>query len=355
MKYDVFISYSFDDQKVVEGLCAYLEQHKVRCFVAYRDIPHGIPWARAIVEALDESRMMVVVFSENFNNSEQVDREIEIASEDKKPILTFRITNDAFKGAKKYYLKNLNWIDAFPRPEQVFGRVLEDVCKLLDIGSANQDKPTTKSIVKEVVGAHIKAADHFANKIFDGINYIADNEDKIINFIKEHRVYEVGDYYDDGTKQGVVFDVWDEGRHGKIVSLDEGKDLNWEFKIFHHWVRTDSQTDGKYNTDKVLARRDTDNFPAFAWCHNKGNDWYLPAITELELLLLNDGVHDAVNKTLARQGGTKLGASDDKSNYLGYWSSTEVGKSQALGVNSLKRRDRYDKIGGWYVRAVATF
>ena len=108
MKYDVFISYSSDDQKVVEGLCAYLEAQKIRCFVAYRDIHPSMVWARAIVEALDESRMMVVVFSENFNRSEQVDREIELASEDKKPILTFRITDDAFKGAKKYYLTNLN-------------------------------------------------------------------------------------------------------------------------------------------------------------------------------------------------------------------------------------------------------
>ena len=67
MKYDVFISYSTLDQKVVEGVCAHLEQHKIRCFVAYRDIPRGVPWARAIVEALDESRMMLVVFSGNFN------------------------------------------------------------------------------------------------------------------------------------------------------------------------------------------------------------------------------------------------------------------------------------------------
>ncbi|MBO5709962.1 MAG: toll/interleukin-1 receptor domain-containing protein, partial [Rikenellaceae bacterium] len=108
MKYDVFISYSSHDQKVVEGLCAYLEQHKIRCFVAYRDIPKSKVWAQAIVEALDASRMMVVVFSENFNHSEQVDREIELASDDKKPILTFRISDTQFSGAKKYYLKKNN-------------------------------------------------------------------------------------------------------------------------------------------------------------------------------------------------------------------------------------------------------
>lgn len=138
MKYDVFISYSSLDKKVAEGVCAYLEQHCIRCFIAYRDIPIGVGWASAIVDALDESRMMVVVFSGNFNRSEQVDREIELASEDKKPILTFRISNEAFKGAKKYYLKNLNWIDAFPHPEQCFDSLCENVRKLLDIKDGNK-------------------------------------------------------------------------------------------------------------------------------------------------------------------------------------------------------------------------
>lgn len=143
MKYDVFISYSSKDQKVVEAMCAYLEQHKVRCFVAYRDIPKGVVWARAIVEALDESKMMVVVFSEDFNMSDQVDREIEIASEDKKPILTFRISDTMFKGAKKYYLKNINWIDAFPDPENLFDSLLNNVNKL--IGTSTLEKEIRKT------------------------------------------------------------------------------------------------------------------------------------------------------------------------------------------------------------------
>ncbi len=144
MKYDVFISYSSKDQKVVEAMCAYLEQHKVRCFVAYRDIPKGVVWAKAIVEALDESKMMVVVFSEEFNLSDQVDREIELASEDKKPILTFRISDAMFKGAKKYYLKNINWIDAFPHPEKVFDALLDNVHKLIgQHGSQMPEGPAT--------------------------------------------------------------------------------------------------------------------------------------------------------------------------------------------------------------------
>ncbi len=151
MKYDVFISYSSKDQKIVEGLCAYLEQYKIRCFVAYRDIPRGKPWPPYIPEALEESRMMVVVFSGNFNHSEEVDRELTIASKKKKPILTFRLSDEEFKGTKEYYLSNINWIDAFPNPENAFSEVTDSIAKLLDINvDSKKDSIREKSNTNEI-------------------------------------------------------------------------------------------------------------------------------------------------------------------------------------------------------------
>lgn len=138
MKYDVFISYSSKDQKIAEGMCGYLESNGYRCFVAYRDIPRGVVWAGAIADAIDESQMMVVVFSRDFNISNQTDREIELAAENNIPILTYRISNEKFTGAKKYYLKNLNWIDAFPNPESYFGNLLHSVNQLV---SGKQECP----------------------------------------------------------------------------------------------------------------------------------------------------------------------------------------------------------------------
>ena len=131
-RYDVFISYSSQDQKVVEGICGYLERNGYRCFVAYRDIPRGVVWATAIADAIDASALMVVVFSNSFNVSPQTDREIELASENRMPILTYRVADAEMTGAKRYYLKNLNWIDAFPDPEKAFGKLLDSVKKLID-------------------------------------------------------------------------------------------------------------------------------------------------------------------------------------------------------------------------------
>ena len=146
--HDIFISYSTRDQKVVDGLSAYLEQNGIRCFVAYRDIPNGIVWAKAVTEAIESCKLMVVVFSENFNASKQVDREIEMCIEEGKPILTFKIENTDFKGVKKYFLKNLNWIDAFPNPEKCFGKLYDNVLRLLpETGT----KPAPEQIPLQIV------------------------------------------------------------------------------------------------------------------------------------------------------------------------------------------------------------
>ena len=129
--YDVFISYSSKDQKTVEDVCGYLERNGIRCFVAYRDIPKGTKWAKAIADALKDSKMMVAIFSEYFNLSEETDREIECAADRKMPILTFRLTNSKFEGLKWYFLQNLNWIDAFPDPNKSFGELYENVIRLI--------------------------------------------------------------------------------------------------------------------------------------------------------------------------------------------------------------------------------
>lgn len=348
MKYDVFISYSSHDQKVVEGLCAYLEQQKIRCFVAYRDIPRGVVWARAIVDALDESRMMVVVFSEHFNNSDQVDREIELASEDKKPILTFRISNDVFKGAKKYYLKNINWIDAFPNPEQVFGSVAENVATLLGIKLSTPSTPSTPSAPSAPSTPSTPSAPS------------APSAPSVPKQSVELSpvTYQVGDYYDDGKRQGVVFAVSDDGRHGKIVSLDQaekrwctdGKYNTNEQSEKKSVVGASSPKNGKSNTDKVMACADSENYPAFQWCRAKGDEWYLPSKEELKLL---SQVRFKVSKTLRDKSMEALSGR--------YWSSTEKDSNFAWYV-SMYFRDEDTGSGSDYkysdfcdVRAVSAF
>src|SRR4051794_34962405 len=77
--HDVFVSHSSKDKSVADAVCAALEARGVRCWVAPRDIPAGVSWGSAIIDAIGDSRVMVLVFSSQSNASRQVVREVERA------------------------------------------------------------------------------------------------------------------------------------------------------------------------------------------------------------------------------------------------------------------------------------
>ena len=130
MAHDVFISYSFNNQKIVEGLSAYLEQNGIRCFVAYRDIPRGKNWAEYIPPAIENCKMMVYVHSTTANKSEMINNEIALCLKYKHPILPFKIQDIDYVGEKAFHLIRLNWIDAFPNPNDYFLELLTSIKNL---------------------------------------------------------------------------------------------------------------------------------------------------------------------------------------------------------------------------------
>ena len=113
MLYDVFISHSSKDVEEVSKIVEFLEQKGFVCFVSYRDIPHCEDWADFLIKALEQSRSVVYIHTSASNVSNQIIREIQISVDDmKKPFVTYRLTDEPFKGGKKYFLQTLNWIDS---------------------------------------------------------------------------------------------------------------------------------------------------------------------------------------------------------------------------------------------------
>ena len=176
------------------------------------------------------------------------------------------------------------------------------------------------------------------------------------------KIYKVGDYYNDGVKEGVVFEVSADGRSGKIVSMKQSAEyLQWSSDETEQkrLIGANSETNGAYNMAKVKAIPDWETkYPAFKWCADLGEGWYLPSIEELKVFTLNTAIHDAVNRTLIARGGTKL---YDKGENGWYWSSTESDKQYSgyfcawfvnmyYGDTDSNRKNRSS-----YVRAVSAF
>ena len=116
MAHDVFISYSTKNKSVADPLCAALESAAIRCWIAPRDVQPGLPFAGQITRAIHESKAMVLIFSANSNNSEQILRELELAANARLPIIEFRIEDLTPNDDLRYYLSTPHWFDATTVP-----------------------------------------------------------------------------------------------------------------------------------------------------------------------------------------------------------------------------------------------
>ena len=130
-KYDVYINYDSGDQKIVEALSHYLEERHVKCFVTYRDIPRGVDYESFTMEAIGQSQMMLVVFSDVAKMNENMLHNLEVCTEMGKPVLSYRLMNSALYNQNKDYYMTLNWLVSFPNLDECFGAVFRNILSLI--------------------------------------------------------------------------------------------------------------------------------------------------------------------------------------------------------------------------------
>ena len=168
--------------------------------------------------------------------------------------------------------------------------------------------------------------------------------------------YEVGDYYNESGKEGIVIEVDQDGNNGKIISLRQSSSpLQWASDVAeqNRLVGTIYMSGGVENLAKIVKIPNwKEKYPAFKWCFDYGKGWYLPALQEVESFSTH---RDVINSALSAAGGTPIGG-------YAYWSSTEDSasaengeyKAHYVNVNtktSLSNQKKYK----FYVRAVASF
>ncbi len=116
MAHDVYISYSHVDKAAADAACATLERAGIRCWIAPRDITPGDEWSAAIIKAIDQCRAMVLIFSQNANNSRQIRREVERAITVGIPLVPVRIEDVVPTESLAYFLGTVHWLDAMTPP-----------------------------------------------------------------------------------------------------------------------------------------------------------------------------------------------------------------------------------------------
>ena len=114
------------------------------------------------------------------------------------------------------------------------------------------------------------------------------------------KVYAIGDIVTINGVKGIVFQT---SPTVKIVSTKESI-LKWS-KVSQGVGATDKDN-GKVNMDKIKAISDWQNkYPAFKWCADLGDGWYLPSINELKAIY---NQKDRINQTLTTNKMKELGS-----------------------------------------------
>ena len=155
MAHDIFICYAQEDKVIADAVCAELERRGLRCWYAARDVRQGEDEIAARARAVDDSRLLVLVFTEKVNGSAQVLGEICNAADDRTPIFPFRLTGVAPADNLKYYLGGVNWIDAVGKDAQKSLRALGDACEkqLQGAGAAGGSNKWVKILAAVLVVA----------------------------------------------------------------------------------------------------------------------------------------------------------------------------------------------------------
>jgi tetratricopeptide (TPR) repeat protein len=109
----VFVSYATADRKQALSVCQALEDRGTECWISSRDVAPGENYQEAIVRSLREARAMVLVFSDAANNSDEIKKELSLASRYHVPVLALRLEDVEPSDAFAYELSTRQWIDAF--------------------------------------------------------------------------------------------------------------------------------------------------------------------------------------------------------------------------------------------------
>lgn len=149
MTHDVFISYSSKNKTAADAICHVLEENGVKCWMAPRDIPAGSEYGDLIDEAIKSSEIIVVVFSQTAAESPWVKGELNIAFEEQKTIIPFRIDSTPLKGQNRVILNQKHWIDAYPDYEEKFSDLVNAVLHALGRTPIEKDTPVKSSEAKK--------------------------------------------------------------------------------------------------------------------------------------------------------------------------------------------------------------
>jgi hypothetical protein len=153
MAHDVFICHSTKDHVVANAARARLEEANIRCWIAPRDPVPGIPYEEQIVEAIENTKLLLLIYSSASNDSRSVRCELAVAADCGKPIVPFRLESTPPARAMRFYLTSPHWLDALTPPLEVhLAELVASVPQIIQLTSGMDvlEQPILREVAQRV-------------------------------------------------------------------------------------------------------------------------------------------------------------------------------------------------------------
>lgn len=158
MSADIFISFASQDAKTARTICTALEGRGFRCWISTRDIQPGENFQSAIVRAIRGAKVLLLVFTSNSNRSDEMTKELALASQQKLMVVPLRVENVDPSDAFAYEFATRQWIDLFADWEQAMNHLSARLSAAIDDDRTHTDtivlgKPslTDKKAAQEII------------------------------------------------------------------------------------------------------------------------------------------------------------------------------------------------------------
>ena len=135
-----FISYHSSQEKTARHLKDILERNGVQGWMAPDDIDPGVAFDQAIIQQVEKSDLIVLLFCSQSDQSRHVKRELMMAEDRKKLIYPVRLEDIDAKGLA-YWLNDYQWIDWIDRRDATIQRLIETIKRQVNSGRETEPVP----------------------------------------------------------------------------------------------------------------------------------------------------------------------------------------------------------------------
>lgn len=176
----VFISYSTKNQEIANQINQTLKRSGFKTWFAQESINAGQNYAKDIVKAIQSAQCLILLYSNDVDDSVHVQKELDLALKYKKKIYPLRIENIEPKEAMEYFLSGAQYIDIFNDFRNDLDKFIEYLRTELGIKEDFTKKLDEKNI-KLFAVQHFKAMGY---KILSTNQTIWENSYEVSNALK---------------------------------------------------------------------------------------------------------------------------------------------------------------------------